>query len=94
MRKPHGWNCRTEAGLNGKDFAARLGWQRSKVSRPESGKQTATETDTDAWAAAAGAPQRAADLRTRLRSLESQQRSWRRQPAAGWLDAPDRPVGC
>ncbi|KJY18419.1 MULTISPECIES: helix-turn-helix transcriptional regulator [unclassified Streptomyces] len=83
---------RAEAGLNGKEFAARIGWQRSKVSRLENGKQTATEADTDAWAAAAGAPEQAADLRSRLRGLETQQRSWRRQLAAGHRPVQDRYV--
>ncbi|MFJ9939341.1 helix-turn-helix domain-containing protein [Streptomyces erythrochromogenes] len=83
---------RAEAGLNGKEFAARIGWQRSKVSRLENGKQTATEADTDAWAAAADAPEQAADLRSRLRGLETQQRSWRRQLAAGHRPVQDRYV--
>ncbi|MFF8915918.1 helix-turn-helix domain-containing protein [Streptomyces sp. NPDC015032] len=74
---------RTEAGLNGKEIAERLGWQRSKVSRLETGKQTATADDLEAWAAAAGAEVEAADLRSRLRGLESQQRSWRRQLSTG-----------
>ncbi|MFF5127586.1 helix-turn-helix domain-containing protein [Streptomyces syringium] len=74
---------RTEAGLNGKDMAARLGWQRSKVSRLEHGKQTATVDDLEAWAREADAPGEANDLTARLRGLESQQRSWRRQLAAG-----------
>ncbi|MCB5166037.1 helix-turn-helix transcriptional regulator [Streptomyces bambusae] len=83
---------RAEAGLSGKDLAARLGWQRSKVSRLENGKQTATEADTDAWAAAAGVPEQAPDLRSRLKGLESQQRSWRRQLAAGPRPVQDRYV--
>ncbi|MER5617542.1 Scr1 family TA system antitoxin-like transcriptional regulator [Streptomyces sp. NPDC002215] len=49
----------------------------------ENGKQTATPDDLDAWAAAAGAEMEAADLKGRLRGLESQQRSWRRQLATG-----------
>ncbi|MBD0743913.1 Scr1 family TA system antitoxin-like transcriptional regulator [Streptomyces sp. CBMA152] len=83
---------RTEGGLNGKDIAARLGWARSKVSRLENGKQTATAEDLDAWAAAAGAPEQADDLKSRLRGLESQQRSWRRQLAAGQRPVQDRYV--
>ncbi|WP_455361990.1 helix-turn-helix domain-containing protein [Streptomyces sp. SYSU K21746] len=83
---------RAEAGLTGKDLAARLGWQRSKVSRLENGKQTATTDDLDAWADAAGAPSQAADLKSRLRGLESQQRSWRRQLAAGHRPVQDRYV--
>ncbi|MGW8953037.1 helix-turn-helix domain-containing protein [Streptomyces sp. NPDC055709] len=83
---------RAEAGLNGKDMAERLGWQRSKVSRLENGKQTATEADLKAWADAAGAPTQVEDLRSRLRGLESQQRSWRRQLAAGHRPVQDRYV--
>ncbi|MFJ8309804.1 MULTISPECIES: helix-turn-helix domain-containing protein [unclassified Streptomyces] len=83
---------RTEAGLNGKDIAARLGWARSKVSRLENGKQTATADDLDAWAHAAGAPGQADDLKSRLRGLESQQRSWRRQLSAGHRPVQDRYV--
>ncbi|MFJ4321154.1 helix-turn-helix domain-containing protein [Streptomyces lavendulae] len=83
---------RAEAGVNGKDFADRIGWQGSKVSRLENGKQTATEADVDAWAAAAGVPEQAADLRSRLKGLESQQRSWRRQLAAGHRPVQDRYV--
>ncbi|MET7711020.1 helix-turn-helix transcriptional regulator [Streptomyces sp. NPDC005407] len=83
---------RTEAGLNGKDMAERLGWQRSKVSRLENGKQTATATDLAEWARAAGTPAQAADLESRRRGLESQQRSWRRQLAAGHRSVQDRYV--
>ncbi|WP_329448894.1 helix-turn-helix transcriptional regulator (plasmid) [Streptomyces sp. NBC_01426] len=83
---------RVEAGVNGKDFAARIGWQRSKVSRLENGKQTATADDVAAWASAAGVPEQAADLASRLRGLESQQRSWRRQLAAGHRPVQDRYV--
>jgi transcriptional regulator with XRE-family HTH domain len=74
---------RTEAGLSGKDMAARMGWQRSKVSKLETGKQTATIEDLEAWALAVGAPHESADLKSRLRGLVSQQRSWRRQLASG-----------
>ncbi|MET9497688.1 helix-turn-helix transcriptional regulator [Streptomyces sp. NPDC006552] len=74
---------RTEAGLNGKEFAERIGWQRSKVSRLENGKQTATPEDLEAWARAAESPGDAAELRGRLRGLESTYRSWRRELSGG-----------
>ncbi|MFF5564811.1 helix-turn-helix domain-containing protein [Streptomyces sp. NPDC012623] len=83
---------RTEAGLNGKGIAERLGWQRSKVSRLEHGKQTASMDDLDAWARAVGSPSAAADLKARLLGLESQQRSWRRQLAAGHTGVQERYV--
>lgn len=52
---------RTETGLNGKGFAGRLGWQRSKVSRLENGKQT--EADAETWAQGAERPDVADELR-------------------------------
>lgn len=83
---------RTEAGLNGKDIAERLGWQRSKVSRLELGKQTATAADLELWAEAIGAPAEVADLKSRLRGMESQARSWRRQLAEGHRGVQERYV--
>ncbi|MFF1813878.1 helix-turn-helix domain-containing protein [Streptomyces sp. NPDC058251] len=74
---------RTETGLNGKEFAERLSWQRSKVSRLENGKQTATEADVVAWAHGAGQPNVVDELKRSLRGLETAYRSWKRQLAAG-----------
>ncbi|GCD46101.1 helix-turn-helix domain-containing protein [Streptomyces paromomycinus] len=74
---------RTEGGMNGKDFAARLGWQASKVSRLELGKQTPTSADLRAWADAVGRPDAVAELIGRLNGLETHYRSWRRQLAGG-----------
>ncbi|MEV0445090.1 helix-turn-helix transcriptional regulator [Streptomyces spectabilis] len=74
---------RTDAGLTGKDVAFRLKWQRSRVSRLETGKQTPTPADLDQWAAAVGAPEEAVALKSRLRGILSQQRAWRRQLASG-----------
>ncbi len=81
---------RTEAGLNGKELAERLAWQRSKVSRLENGKQTATAADLDAWAVAVDNPDAIPDLKARLRNLEIQHQSWRRQLAAGHRGVQDR----
>ncbi|MFE2020144.1 helix-turn-helix domain-containing protein [Streptomyces sp. NPDC059499] len=83
---------RAEAGLSGKHLAALLDWQPSKVSRLENGKQTAVAEDLVAWAAATGAQDQAADLESRRRGLESQQRSWRRQLSAGHRAVQDRYV--
>jgi len=74
---------RTEAGLNGRDMAGALGWQPSKVSRLENGKQTPTPADMDAWAQASGQPDAASELKGRLRGLETRYRTWRRQLSAG-----------
>ncbi|WP_236244514.1 helix-turn-helix transcriptional regulator [Streptomyces sp. CC210A] len=83
---------RAESGLNGRDFAARLGWQPSKVSRLQNGKQTPSVADLEAWAAVSGRPDAAADLLARWRGLESQQRHWRGQLAAGHAPVQDRYV--
>ncbi|WP_349636865.1 helix-turn-helix transcriptional regulator [Streptomyces sp. 549] len=61
---------RTDSGLTGKAFAAATGWPASKVSRLELGKQTASRTDLDTWARAAGAPDATDDLHARLRALD------------------------
>lgn len=74
---------RTEAGLDGKGVDEALGWQRSKVSRLETGKQTPTAADLTEWAGAVGRPDLAAELKGRLVGLETQYRSWRRQLAGG-----------
>lgn len=74
---------RTEAGLRGQDVADRCRWAKSKVSKLENGRQTPTPADLDAWAAAVGQPGAAKELRARLRGIETQYRSWRRQLATG-----------
>lgn len=74
---------RTEAGLTGRELAARCGWPPSKVSKLETGRQTATAEDLGIWAEQTGQPDTAAELRGRLRGLESRYRSWRRQLAGG-----------
>ncbi|MFI9780859.1 helix-turn-helix domain-containing protein [Streptomyces sp. NPDC051956] len=83
---------RVEAGLDGKSLAGLLGWQRSKVSRLQTGRQTATDEDLEAWAGAVGVPEQAAELKARLRGLESQQRHWRRQLSSGHAPVQDRYV--
>jgi len=60
-----------------------LGWPQSKVSKLETGKQTPTAADMDAWATATGRPDAAAELKGRLLGLETTYRSWKRQLAGG-----------
>jgi transcriptional regulator with XRE-family HTH domain len=76
---------RTEAGLEGKDLAVRLGWQPSKVSRLQNGKQTPSAADLIAWARAVDRPDVEAELQGLRAGLEMKQRhrSWRRQLASG-----------
>ncbi|MFJ1897536.1 MULTISPECIES: helix-turn-helix domain-containing protein [unclassified Streptomyces] len=81
---------RTEGGLTGRQLAGHLGWTQSKVSKLETGRQTATHDDLNAWAVGVGQPQAAPELVSRLRAFESQSRSWRRQLAAGHRPVQDR----
>lgn len=75
---------RENAGLNGKQVAEALGWQPSKVSKIETGKQRATPEDVTAWAQVVGAdPAALADLLTDLRTLRFEYATWRRQLRAG-----------
>ncbi|MEU6504868.1 helix-turn-helix transcriptional regulator [Streptomyces sp. NPDC046942] len=76
---------RAEAGLEGKDLAARLGWQTSKVSRMQNGKQTPTRSDLSAWAHALDRPDVEDELHGLLAGLDMKQRnrSWRKQLAGG-----------
>lgn len=76
---------RAETGLTARQFAARCGWSaHSKVSKLETGRQTATVADLEDWAAAARRPELAADLAIQLRGLETQHQSVQREIAAGY----------
>lgn len=75
--------------LTGPQLAQRLGWAHSKIYKLENGRQTATAADLQAWAEATGQPGAADELRARLKSLESQVRSWRRQLASGHKPVQD-----
>ncbi|MFD7579426.1 helix-turn-helix domain-containing protein [Kitasatospora sp. NPDC059817] len=80
---------RTEGGLTGRQLADRLGWTQSKVSKLETGRQTATHDDLKAWAEGVGQPHTAPELSARLRAFESGTRTWRRQLAAGHKPVQD-----
>jgi transcriptional regulator with XRE-family HTH domain len=75
---------RVEGGLTGRQLADHLGWPQSKVSKLENGKQTPTSADLAAWAEVTGHSDATAELTGRLRGLETQYRSWRRQLAGGY----------
>ncbi|MER8041894.1 helix-turn-helix transcriptional regulator [Streptomyces sp. NPDC094032] len=70
--------------LTGRQLAQRLGWQGSKVSKLENGKQTASPEDLRAWADATGQPDVYPELAARLAGFESHIRSWRRSLANGF----------
>ncbi len=74
---------RRDARLTGRQLAEAHGWQPSKVSRIESGKQTPSDADVEAWARACGVPEAADDLIAALRSLEGHYIEHRRAFRAG-----------
>ncbi|MFI8371707.1 helix-turn-helix domain-containing protein [Streptomyces sp. NPDC085466] len=73
-----------EGRLTGQQLAQRLGWQGSKVSKLENGKQTAAPEDLKAWADGTGQPEAYPELAARLAGFESHIRSWRRALANGF----------
>jgi transcriptional regulator with XRE-family HTH domain len=74
---------RRDAGLNGKEFAAKLAWRPSKVSKLELGQQTPTPADLTAWAEAVGKPDAAQALAGELAALESFYREYRQRLRSG-----------
>lgn len=74
---------RRDARLTGRQLAEAQGWQPSKVSRIESGKQTPSDADVEAWARACGIPEAVDDLIAALRSLEGHYIEHRRAFHAG-----------
>ncbi|MFF9650471.1 helix-turn-helix domain-containing protein [Streptomyces sp. NPDC014622] len=75
--------------LTGTELAGRHGWNKSKVSRLENGRQTPTPDDLRKWAEATGRPEAYDELLARLRGFESHIRSWRRQLASGHKPVQD-----
>ncbi|MGH3941912.1 MAG: helix-turn-helix domain-containing protein [Pseudonocardiaceae bacterium] len=74
---------RKDAQLTGRQLAESQRWQPSKVSRIESGKQTPSDADVEAWAVACGVPGTVRDLIASLRSLEGRYLEHRRAFRAG-----------
>lgn len=74
---------RRDARLTGRQLAEAQRWQPSKVSRIESGKQTPSDADVEAWARACGVPDAAGDLAAALRTLEGHYLEHRRAFRAG-----------
>lgn len=83
---------RAQAGfLTGKEFAAALGWQQSKVSRIENGNQIPTDSDVTAWFQATDASESVASaLHDELREIRIEAASWRRQLRTGHQDRQQR----
>lgn len=69
---------RKQANLTGLELAGLAGWDNSKVSRYEHGRQTPTERDIHTWCALTNAPQDVADLIASVRSVEAAWLEWKR----------------
>ncbi|MCZ0974573.1 MULTISPECIES: helix-turn-helix domain-containing protein [Streptomyces] len=75
---------RKDAGFSsGRAFAAATGWQESKVSRIENGKQNASEDDIHLWCRLTGHEAEASDLVATVRHIDELWMDWRRVLAAG-----------
>lgn len=85
-------HLRQDARLTGRALAATCGWAPSKVSKIEGGRQTPSDADLEAWAAACGGADQTPNLIGVLRSLESHYQEDRRAFRAG-LAAPQREFG-
>ncbi|MFF4171778.1 helix-turn-helix domain-containing protein [Streptomyces sp. NPDC001744] len=75
---------RKDAGYSsGRAFAAATGWQESKVSRIENGRQNASEDDIRVWCELTHTQDQAGDLIATVRHIEELWLEWRRQLQAG-----------
>ncbi|MGH3722204.1 MAG: helix-turn-helix domain-containing protein [Pseudonocardiaceae bacterium] len=76
-------DLRKDAGLTGRALATLAGWDSSKVSKIEYGKQTPTEDDIRAWCRHCQAVDQIPDLIATVRNIESMYTEWRRVCRAG-----------
>ena len=75
---------RTDAGLIGTDLADRAGWNQSKVSRIETGKQLPSDADIRTWATLSGAAELvAAELLELLGDAQALHLDWKRRTRQG-----------
>jgi transcriptional regulator with XRE-family HTH domain len=69
---------RQRTGLTGKQLAEGLGWDPAKISKIETGKQTASEEDLQAWLQVVAVPEEVArELLSRLRAVHREHVTWR-----------------
>ncbi|MBL1079559.1 helix-turn-helix transcriptional regulator [Nocardia sp. 2] len=69
---------RKQAGLTGRALAELAGWQNSKVSRYEHGRQTPTEQDIRTWCELTNSAHEVTDLIASVRSVEAAWLEWKR----------------
>lgn len=71
-------DLRRDAGFSGRQLATLAGWQSSKVSKIEYGKQTPTEDDIKTWCRHCATPRQIPDLIASVRNIEAMYLEWRR----------------
>ena len=76
-------DIRRDAGLSGTELARLEGWQPSKVTKIEHGRQTPSEEDLRVWCEHCRALDELPDLIAAVRSIETQFAEWRRIIRAG-----------
>lgn len=70
-------SLREETGLSGRQFAQRLGWIQTRVSKIETGKQFPTRADIQEWASVGGArPEVVRELLSRLAAARTEYATW------------------
>lgn len=75
---------RKAAGLTGEQMAASLGWQRTKISKLENGRQMPTPADITDWARVTGlADEATAGLLAMLEDAQAVHRQWRHRLRGG-----------
>ena len=83
------YRLRKAARLNQGQLAAGLGWDRTKVSKIETGTQRPSKGDIGAWADATGQPGAAGELLDMLADVEAVHRTWRGQLRGGGAAVQD-----
>lgn len=83
------------AGMSGRQLAAAVGWQASKVFRILSGKQRVTDDDLATWLAATDALDTEAErLRDELRAIRAEEARWSRRAAGGHRATQEDMAAC
>jgi transcriptional regulator with XRE-family HTH domain len=84
------FEMRVQAGLTGVQLAERLGWQTSKVSRLQNGRQPASDADIRQWVAACGGDSAVADELVHLQlDHEARHHNWKRRMEAGQTEVQE-----
>lgn len=74
---------RLDAGLTGRELAARCAWSESKSSRIEHARTPPSDSDIHAWCRGCGADNQAADLIAASRNADSMYVQWKRLQRTG-----------